>query len=180
MTDFVKRCEKAFIAVKVNDTIAVVLYPGNLGGKYTVAKDKPCSFARLFSGLAQCFPAVSADLFKQQKFNPRAGSVLNSEDPGRKHARIVGDNKVALVKVIDNFIKVLMFNRSALAVKHHKPRTVARFNWCLCYKLLGKFVIKVSGFHHLSSQSIKNLKNKFVKYKAEIIDNMGVKWYIIE
>ena len=148
---FIERGEKAFVTVKIHHAVAVVLYSRDRRRQQTVPKGKVCSLARLFARLAECFPAVTADLTEQQKFHPRARFVLYAVNPGGQHARIVGDNQITLVEIIDDIAEAAVLHASAASVKNQQTRAVARFNGSLRYQLFGQVVVKITCFHSIFS-----------------------------
>ena len=121
LTDFVEGREEALAAVEVDNPVAVVLYPGDLRVQQSAAEGEASAFTGFFAGFAERLPAVAADLLQKQEFHACAGFVLDAVNPRRKHARVIGDNQVALVQIVDNIIEVLMLNSAGFPVKHQQP-----------------------------------------------------------
>ena len=82
--------------------------------------------------------------FTEKKyFDFRTGFFFIPIKQGRKHARIVENEKVVFVEKIDNILEYTMFYRTVFAIYHHKTRLIAILCRILGNLFVGKFKLKL-------------------------------------
>ena len=99
--------------------------------------------------MAQGVEILSA--LEQERLGHAAGSTLVAHEARRHDARLVGNEKVAGVEVVNHVGEVAVLERAVLTVEHEKAAGVARLRGCLCDELVWERVVKVVGAHMCGS-----------------------------
>ena len=95
--------------------------------------------------------------FEQQGLDHTARAGLTTDQAGRHHARLVDDEYVTRLDVVDNVAEDAVLDGAAmlqrrsglgtLAVHHQQTTGIARLGGSLGNQFLGKVVIKIIGTH---------------------------------
>ena len=86
---------------------------------------------------------------KKQRLADAAGPALLADEAGRKDARLVRDDQVSRLEIVDDVGKHLMLDVAVLAVEDKQTAGVARLRGSLGDELVWKGVIEIVGAHSL-------------------------------
>ena len=94
---------------------------------------------------------------EQQCLDHAARAGLATDQAGRHHARLVDDEHVARLDIVDDVTEDAVLNGTAvlqrrsrlgaLAIHHQQATGVARLSWSLGDQFLRKVVVKIIGTH---------------------------------
>ena len=106
------------------------------------------------SGVNEAFPHVSERVHvltaaKKQRLADAAGAALLADEAGGKDARLVRDDQIPRLKIVDDVGKHLMLNVAVLAVEDKQAAGVARLRGSLGDELVWKGIIEIVGAHSL-------------------------------
>ena len=133
----------------------------DLGGEWRVQAartvlDDDAGLAEALAGVHEALPHMAHGIevlspLEQERLGHAAGSTLVAHEARRHDARLVGNEKVAGVEVVNHVGKVAVLERAVLTVEHEKAAGVARLRGCLCNELIWERVVKVVGAHMCGS-----------------------------
>ena len=114
--------------------------------------DDGARLAEALAGVHEALPHVAQGVevlsaLEQERLGHAAGAALVAHKAGRHDARLVGNEKVAGIEVVNHVGEVAVLERAVLTVEHEKAAGVAGLRGCLCNELVWERVVKVVGAH---------------------------------
>ena len=119
----------------------------DFGDELAVAEHEARAGLGLFAGLENDFPIGEVETAEEQKFDCAARAFLHAVQARGDDARLVDDEHVAGVEVIDHVAEDFMLDRAGIAMVDEQAAAIARFDGGLRDEFLRKFIIKITGFH---------------------------------
>ena len=92
-------------------------------------------------------PGVVIPAAQQQELHHAARAGLVADQPRGDGARVVDNERVAGVQVIDHIAKGFILAHAGVAVDDHQAAGIARFDGALRDQLLRKIIVKITCLH---------------------------------
>ena len=87
---------------------------------------------------------------QQQHLHRHARIFLLAQQTCRDDLRLVDDQRVVRVQIVNNIVEMLVLALARRAMHHHQAAVVARFDRGLRNQFFGQFIIKIGCFHNNS------------------------------
>ena len=80
---------------------------------------------------------------------------------------VVDDQRVALLQIVDDIVKVLMLNGVRVAVEHHQATVIAGLDGVLGDTLLGQIIVKIRGRKRRCGTLVNDSRHeKYIPFSA--------------
>ena len=116
-------------------------------GEEPIAEGAAGSRLQPAAGADQRFPIRGVDPAQEQHLHGHAGILLNAEQARGNYLRLINDEGVPGIQVINDIVEMFMFNGTVLPVVHEQAAVVPGFHGGLGDQLFREFIIEIGGFH---------------------------------
>ena len=129
------------IIMEFYNPVAVVDDIHNFRRERAVSKGHFCARAKLLAGTHQCLPLIAGTALQEQYFHVRSCICFRPQESCRDDLRVVENEGLAGLQIIDDVAEDPVFQLSCLPVDTHKPRGRTVLQRILCNQLLRKVIV---------------------------------------
>ena len=122
----------------------------NLAFEQSTAENTRRAGLQAASGADKRLPVRLIFPAQQQHLHRHARIFLLAQQTRRDDLRLVDDQRVVRVQIVNNIVEMLVLALARRAVYHHQAAVVARFDRGLRNQFFGQFIIKIGCFHNNS------------------------------
>ena len=134
------------VVFKADEAIALLDHTDHLADENTATEHHTHAHTGALTRLDQRLPGIQLVRAKQEQFDlgilPAFGVAVQT---GGNDLGIVDDQRVALLQIIQNIVKMPMLQRVRVAMHDHQAAVITRLDRMLGNTLLGQIVIKIRG-----------------------------------
>ena len=131
LTQAFQNLKEDTVVAKFYDTATVIQFLSNSCGQASITKTDFSTYFKAFGWLGQNFPLIALGIFQKEKFHMAVGIRLFTIETGRKYARIVHDQGIARVKLVDDVVEVGISHFLGYRINDQEFRGVTLFQWSL-------------------------------------------------
>ena len=139
------------LELEADDTVSVIDGVDDLALQQALAELDARTVPKLLARLDETLPVGRAEATQKQYLDMCAGTGLLAMETCRNNLRVIDHEAVALMKIIDDIIKMTVVDLAGEAVHHQKPAVRALLERILRDQLLRQVIIKVFCFHTVFS-----------------------------